>query len=286
MPRRIAFVSILIKLVLLAVPLRLPPPSPVKRFLRFSMVAAGAYFPVKVVWEGKEEDYAEGPFVIGYEPHSVLPQGICIFSQFAVDGVPPGLKNTRILVSSSGLWAPIMRHMWWWLGCRPVSRACFQGLLAKGRSVAVCPGGVKECLYMQRGREVAYLRKRRGFVRLALQAGAPLVPVWAFGQTDLYSYCRLFYDWPRNLIPRAAWASFVRRIGYVPLIAWGAFGSFMPKQVPMYIVVGKPLRVPRIESPTTEQVDDHLQQFIEALERLFAEHKEAAGQSATTLTIY
>ena len=34
------------------------------------------------------------------------------------------------------------------------------------------------------------------------------------------------------------------------------------------------------------QVDDYLQQFIEALERLFAEHKEAAGQSATTLTIY
>ena len=54
-----------LQLVLLAVPLRLPPPSPVKRFLRFSMVAAGAYFPVKVVWEGKEEDYAEGPFVIG-----------------------------------------------------------------------------------------------------------------------------------------------------------------------------------------------------------------------------
>lgn len=37
------------------------------------------------------------------------------------------------------------------------------------RSVAVCPGGVKECIYMERqpGRECAYLRKRHGFVRRA-----------------------------------------------------------------------------------------------------------------------
>lgn len=35
------------------------------------------------------------------------------------------------------------------------------------RSVAVCPGGVMECIYMEQeqGREVAYLRKRHGFVR-------------------------------------------------------------------------------------------------------------------------
>ena len=39
--------------------------------------------------------------------------------------------------------APIMRNLWWWLGCRPVSRECFAALLRKGRSVALCPGGVQ-----------------------------------------------------------------------------------------------------------------------------------------------
>jgi 2-acylglycerol O-acyltransferase 2 len=48
----------------------------------------------------------------------VLPQGICVFCPYATDAVPPGLRNTRILVSSAGFWAPAMRHLWWWLGCR------------------------------------------------------------------------------------------------------------------------------------------------------------------------
>ncbi|KAL4854850.1 Diacylglycerol O-acyltransferase 2D [Chlorella vulgaris] len=291
LPRPIAFASLAFKLALLALPLRIPPPEFVKKFLRFSMVAADSYFPVNVVCEGKQEDYSgNGPFVIGYEPHSVLPQGISVFSQYGSQAaIPQGLSDTRILVSSAGFWAPIMRHLWWWLGCRPVGRASFQHQLRQGRSVAVCPGGVMECIYMEQeqGREVAYLRKRHGFVRMALQAGAPLVPVFAFGQSDLYSYCRLVFDWPKNrlLVPRAHWARFVRRIGYMPMLVWGWCGSFMPKQVAMTVVIGKPIPVPKIEHPTPEQVSEYLQRFISEMERLFSEHKEAAGHPHATLTV-
>ena len=37
------------------------------------------------------------------------------------------------------------------------------------------------------GQEVMYLRKRLGFVKLALQHGAHLLPAFAFGQSDTYS---------------------------------------------------------------------------------------------------
>ena len=76
-----------------------------------------AALPVKPCCHGRRVlcfDCAARPPALpaGYEPHSVLPQGICIFSQFAVDGVPPGLKNTRILVSSSGARATLpLQHV-------------------------------------------------------------------------------------------------------------------------------------------------------------------------------
>eukprot|EP00887_Chlorella_sp_A99_P000409 scaffold13.g409.t1 len=165
----IATAGLATKVALLLLPLRIEPPGFVRRFMQFSMEAGHDYFPVTILWEDKGAFKEGTPYVIGYEPHSVLPQGICTFCQYATDAVPPALRNTRILVSSAGFWAPVMRHLWWWLGCRPVGRQSFKLELSQGRSVALCPGalrsGVQECLYMEPGKEIAYLRKRHGFVR-------------------------------------------------------------------------------------------------------------------------
>lgn len=64
-----------------------------------------------------------------------------------------------------------------------------------------------------------------------MQHGAPLVPVFSFGQTDMYGYIRPFFDWPKGIVPKAAWSKFARKIGYAPLLMWGAFGTFCPKKV-------------------------------------------------------
>ena len=102
------------QILLLALPLTIQPPAFVRRFLRFSMVAAAEYFPgggsaqmgaqgaaakaafnpcfvprcislrcsslaVKIIYEDREAFRQGTPYVIGYEPHSVMPQGICTF---------------------------------------------------------------------------------------------------------------------------------------------------------------------------------------------------------------
>lgn len=73
-------------------------------------------------------------------------------------------------------YCPVVRHLWWWLGGRPASAAEMRGMLSKGDSALVCPGGVRECLYMEKGREAVFLSGRTGFVRIAMQYGAAHFP--------------------------------------------------------------------------------------------------------------
>ena len=43
----------------------------------------------------------------------------------------------------------------------------------------------QECLYLEQHRETIFLRKRFGFVKMALQTGAHLMPAFAFGQSRM-----------------------------------------------------------------------------------------------------
>ena len=94
-------------------------------------------------------------------------------------------KEQNCLLQS--LYMPATRHFWWWLGARPIDKANIHKLLAAKNSVVLVPGGIKECMAMKHGQETLYLRKRLGFVRLALESGASLVPAFAFGQSEAYS---------------------------------------------------------------------------------------------------
>ena len=127
-------------------------------------------------------------------------------------------------------------------------------------------------------KEVLFLRKRYGFVRLGLEHGAPLVPVFAFGQTRVYSWMRLPFA-----------AKIARKIGWVPMIIWGYKWTVMPRQIPMHIVVGKPIELPKVdpESITTELVEDYLDRFIHEMEDIYYRYsRKHADCPAKELEIY
>ena len=66
-------------------------------------------------------------------------------------------------------------------------------VLQSGGSIGVTPGGIAEMYlgYPQPGcapdEEFSMLRNRKGFVRLALQHGSTLVPVFCFGASSIFS---------------------------------------------------------------------------------------------------
>ena len=44
---------------------------------------------------------------------------------------------------------------------------------------------------MKPGLDLVFLKKRKGFIRLAMQNGSPVIPVYAFGQNGTYNWLRL-----------------------------------------------------------------------------------------------
>jgi 1-acyl-sn-glycerol-3-phosphate acyltransferase len=176
-----------------------------------------------------------------------------------------------------------VRQLFWWLGARPASRALMKKFLTEGKCVAICPGGVQECLYMEKGMnsEHVFLNKRTGFIRIGLELGVPVVPVFAFGQTDMLTW----YRPGPPIVPEAALHSFSRKTGFVPLAMWGVWGTPLPKPSKLTVVIGKPIQLPKTPNPSPELVEEKLKLFISTLVKLFDEHKADAGYKDYTLKV-
>ena len=56
-----------------------------------------------------------------------------------------------------------------------------------GRSIALAVGGALESLHVVPGSMDIIAKRRQGFVRLACETGASIVPVISFGENDLFT---------------------------------------------------------------------------------------------------
>ncbi|XP_024360450.1 diacylglycerol O-acyltransferase 2 [Physcomitrium patens] len=270
-PWAITILAIWVTLMFLPAEYDTPMGSKVARFI---VTHAKNYFPIKVIFEDESAFDPNQSYVIAAEPHSVLPIGIVVLTPQS--GILP-VNNLRALASSAVFWSPVVRHIWTWLGVAPVSRKSFTAFLQKGISCIVVPGGVQECLFMEDHREVVFLKQRYGFVRIAMEAGSPLVPTFCFGQRNAYKWWKPTGKWYNQLS---------RAIGFTPLVFWGRYGGPVPYRTPMYYVVGKPIPVPKTTNPSQEEVSVILGQFIEALEALFEKHKGSLEFEDDTLLVY
>lgn len=64
-----------------------------------------------------------------------------------------------------------------WLGCVDASSSTAHFNMVKGNSLLIYVGGEKEQLMSESGKHSIYVLHRKGFVKLALQYGADLVPM-------------------------------------------------------------------------------------------------------------
>ncbi|CAL4903620.1 unnamed protein product [Urochloa decumbens] len=223
------------------------------------------YFPVTLHVEQYEAFDPKRAYVFGYEPHSVVPLGAWALTDL-ISCLP--VPKMKILTTSAAFYVPFMRQIWMWLGSVPATRESFSSYLADGYSCVVSPGGLRETLYMNPGSEVAFIKSRKGFVKIAVQNGCPLVPVFCFGQNNAYRW----WNPNINLLTRIATA-----LKSLPVFYWGRFGTPIPYRSPMHVFVGKPILVEKKDQPTTSEVNEVHGLFVTALHELFEKNKAKAG---------
>ena len=168
------------------------------------------------------------------------------------------------------------------MGLRSVSRESCANLLNKGgangegmgRAITIVVGGASESLDAQPNSLRLVLRKRKGFIKLAIRTGADLVPVLAFGENELYDQVRPDshpFIYKAQLIVK-------KLMGFtVPLFfARGVFNydvGLMPYRRPLNVVVGKPIRSVQAANPDDAYVDEIHAQYIRELQRIWEDWK-------------
>ncbi|XP_071429431.1 2-acylglycerol O-acyltransferase 2 [Pithys albifrons albifrons] len=235
------------------------------------------YFPVTLV-KTAELDPRQN-YLLGFHPHGVLAAGA--FLNFCTEATGfsslfPGITPHLMMLS---LWfrVPFLRDYLMSGGLVPSDKESASHVLQRpegGNLLAIIVGGAQEALDARPGSCTLLLRHRKGFVRLAIQHGTPLVPAFSFGENDLF-------DQVRN--PKGSWLRWVQhrlqQVMGISLPLFHARGIFqysfgvIPYRRPICTVVGKPIPVQKKHKPSEQEVNEVHEKYLNELSKLFEEHK-------------
>ena len=251
-----------------------------KNFILFRIIRE--FLSLKLVVSDKlkvREAQPKAQFVFAVFPHGSNSDYRIVLDGLLAGALPNVYSSIRVLAASVLFRIPVVRELALWTGCVDASRSVAEKLLSRGRSLLVLPGGQAEQMRTIHGREILYLKKRKGFVKLAMKHGVPVVPVYAFGASDYYRTSLFAHDFRLWIL---------KALGIALPFAVGLYGSLIcPLPVPTTVVMGDPIvfAVKTEGVPTPEEVDDAHEQFCLALSALFDKHKTQLGYGSRMLEI-
>lgn len=146
--------------------------------------------------------------------------------------------------------------------------------LPGGPDPAVCPGGIPESVFASSedpGREYAYLKGRKGFLRLCIERGHDVMPIYSFGVTRMY----------RNpTILRGARARLSQKLGFGLVVPWGRWGTSMPLTDETTTVVFPPFEASMY---SLNRIDEAHADYLRHLKLHFDGNKAKYGMAAVEL---
>jgi len=219
-------------------------------------------------------------------PHGFLSTG-CVLS-LVTEGAGfaaafPGIERVCCTLGATFL-TPFYRE--WMLACGVVAvdRGTIVRHLSRGGgergSVVLVPGGAAEAMHAHPGVFRLVLKRRRGFVRVALQTGCSLVPTLVFGENELVPTLYVADGGGTTRLRRALlrWQTLAKdRLGFVAPFALVPF----PRRARLTTVTGPPLHTDGAPLtggvPSEETVELFHARYCRELRKVYDEHKGRYG---------
>jgi len=235
------------------------------------------YFPVNLI---KTADLdPTKTYIFGYHPHGILSVGA--FVNFCTEATGwsqkfPGIKASLLTLGVQFM-CPFWRDFLLALGASAVNApSCINHLKqGPGSAIVIVIGGAQESLASKPGFADLTIKNRKGFVKIALTQGASLVPVFSFGENDIWdqvdnsegSIVRKFQDKMKQYI------TFM-----LPLIQGRGFFQYnfglLPFRRPIHTVIGKPIDLPLIPQPSAEEIEKYHELYLNGLKELYDAFKD------------
>ncbi|XP_070710968.1 2-acylglycerol O-acyltransferase 1 isoform X2 [Pempheris klunzingeri] len=163
------------------------------------------------------------------------------------------------------------------------SKSSLSHLLSRpggGNVAVIAVGGAPEALDARPGALTLQIRHRKGFIKMALKHGALLVPVFSFGENELFEQLENPSGSPLRTLQNR-----LQGIMGVAMPLFHARGVFqysfglMPYRKPIHTVVGRPIPVVQTSSPTSDDIERLHNVYLQSLTEVFQQHKQAYGLS-------
>ncbi|KAG7094327.1 hypothetical protein E1B28_007926 [Marasmius oreades] len=259
------------------------------------------YYPASVL---KEADLpADRPYVFGYHPHGIIGMYVALLTQhahsetriirgalttFATEATGfstafPGIKP-HLLTLASNFKMPIYRDILLAMGICSVSKSSCNNILkaGPGSAITIVVGGAAESLSARPGTADLTLRKRLGFIKVAIQQGADLVPVFSFGENDIYEQMHN----EKGTTVYAIQKKFQAVFGWtLPLFHGRGLLNYnlglLPYRRQIVVVVGKPIHVKQSDKPQIEDVMEVQKLYIDELTRIWNSYKDQFAKART-----
>jgi len=239
------------------------------------------YFPIRLHKKYELDSSGETSYLFGYHPHGII--GVGAVGTFGMmtsgfDRLFPAV-DVRLLTLKINFYVPFFDLLISFLGMCDASRESCNAILGDQddpKSLCLVLGGAKESLEAHPGRMRLYLANRKGFVKVALENGATLVPVFGFGENELFDQVAN----PQGSVVRKIQNQLQKRMGFaIPLFhGRGVFQynyGLLPKRIPIDVVFGKPIACPRMTKAeiTPDVVDEYHRRYCAELKNVFDAEK-------------